>query len=177
MGQKRQRIKRPCRICGKWFVPNPRLGERQMTCGATVCQKQWHRRKCAEWNRKNRAYSQEIYLRKRLQLADSAQPCRSSPQPVPQPTPASSPASAPPAVPLKPVAPLDYPRAVVQEVMGVQLLIIIEYIVRLLTRDVQEVIRSQLAETQKEFRPQPRLGSSRDDGQRAPAQGTLCHQT
>ncbi len=165
MGQKSQSIKRPCRICRKWFVPNPRLGKRQVTCGAAECQKQRHKRKCVEWNRKNRVYFRENYLRKRLQVAASAQSSQSDPQPSP------STAS------LEPVAPLAYPRDVVQEVIGAQPLVIIEYIVRLLRRDVQEAIRTQLAETQKEFRQLPPVEISRDDRQRSPPQDTLCHRT
>jgi len=33
MGERRKSTKRPCRICGKWFTPHPRLGTRQKTCG------------------------------------------------------------------------------------------------------------------------------------------------
>lgn len=156
MGQKRRSIKRPCRICKRWFTPNPRLGERQMTCGAAECQKQWHKRKCAEWNRSNRAYFQENYLRKRLQIAESAQLSPSAPQ-----SPLSS-------ALLGPVAPLDYPRTVVQEVIGTQPLIIIEYIVRLLTKGVQEVIHTQLIEIQRESNRLLPAESSRGDSQRAP---------
>lgn len=151
MGQKRQSIKRPCRICRKWFIPNPRLGERQMTCGATECQKQWHKRKCTDWNRKNRVYSRENYLRKRLQIADSAQSSQS--------------------------APLDYPRTVVQEVIGAQPLVIIEYIVRLLTKSVQAVMRTQLSEIQRESSRLLPVEYSRGDSQRPLPQDTLCHQT
>lgn len=165
MGQKSRSIKRPCRICRKWFIPNPRLGERQMTCGAAECQKQWHKRKCAEWNRNNRAYSRENYLRKRLQIAVAAQSSQSAPQ---------SPSSP---VPLEPVAPLNYPRTVVQEVIGAQPLVIIEYIVRLLTRSVQEVMRTQLSEIQRESSRLLPAECSRDDSQRPSPQDTLCHQT
>lgn len=154
MGQKHQRNKRPCRICKKWFLPNPRLGDRQKTCGAPECQRQWHARKCAEWNRKNRSYFQEIYLRRRLEVLETASP---------EPLPPSSPVLA-----LEPTAPLDYPRRVVQEVIGAQQLVIIEYIVRLLARNVQEVIRPQIAETQSEFRRLPPESISRGDSQRGP---------
>lgn len=165
MRQKCQSNKRPCRICRKWFIPNPRLGERQRTCGAAECQKQWHKRTCADWNRKNRDYSRENYLRKRLQIAVAAQSSHSSPQSPPSP-----------AFP-EPVAPLDYPRTVVQEVIWAQPLIIIEYIVRLLTRGLQEAIRVQRIEIKKEFSQLLPVGSSRGDSQRPPPQDTLCHQS
>lgn len=163
MEQKHPRSKRPCRICKKWFVPNPRLGDRQKTCGTPECQRQWHTQKCAEWNRKNRAYFQENYLRRRLKSlkADPAAPLSPS-------CPPSAPAPS-----LLCVFPLDYPRGVVQEVIGAQQLVIIEYIVRLLVRGVQEVIRVQRPEIHCESRPLPGSDSSRDDGQRGPPQAIL----
>jgi hypothetical protein len=165
MEQKRRGIKRPCRICRKWFVPHPRLGDRQMTCGAAECQKQWHKRKCAEWNRNNSAYYREIYLNKRLQIAVAAESARSNPQFTIE-------CLLPP-----PVAPLNYPRAVVQEVIGAQPLVIIEYIVRLLKRRVQEVIHTQLSETQRESSRLLPMECSRGDSQRPPVPDRLCHQT
>ena len=156
MGQKRLSRKRPCRICRKWFVPNPRLGDRQKTCGVPECQRLWHARKCAEWNRKHHHLFQESYLKGRVLAGDSPeQPL--SPAPPPEPIP-----------PVQHAPPLDYPRRVVQEVIGVQQLVIIEYIVRLLKRDVQEVIRSQVADIQSEFRELPPEAISRGDSQRAP---------
>lgn len=158
MGQKRQSTKRPCRICKKWFLPNPRLGDRQKTCGTPECQQQWHSRKCAEWNRKNRSYFQENYLKRRLESLAAAPS---------KPTPSASQPSDP-EPPFQPIPPLDYPRGVVQEVIGTQQLVIIEYIVRLLKRSVQDVIASQPVETQKEFQGLPPMSISRGDSQRPP---------
>jgi hypothetical protein len=31
--------KRPCRVCRRWFMPNPRLKDRQMTCGEATGEK------------------------------------------------------------------------------------------------------------------------------------------
>lgn len=161
MGQKHRGSKRPCRICRKWFIPNPRLGERQKTCGAAECQKQWHKRKCAAWNRNNRVYFQENYLRKRLQIAIAAQLSQSPPH----------------LAPLEPVAPLDYPRTVVQEVIGTQPTIIAEYIIRLLRRDVQAVIGRQLIEIQEESSRLLPVEYSRGDSQKPPPQDTLYPHT
>jgi hypothetical protein len=47
------------------------------------------------------------------------------------------------------------PQEVIQEVIEVKQFIIIEYIVRLLMRGVQEVMHTQLVETQKETRRLP----------------------
>ena len=158
MEEKRKHKKRPCRICGKWFTPDPRLGYRQQTCGAKECQRKWHARKCAEWNRKNRAYFKEIYLRGRLESFGSAPPAQS------------------PALcsscrindPPRRTSPLDLPQEVIQEVIEVKQLIIIEYIVRLLTRGVKEVIRTQLVEKQRETRRLPLSSISRGDSQKLP---------
>lgn len=152
MGQKRQLKKRPCRICKEWFLPNPRLGDRQMTCGTPECQRQWHIRICAQWNLKNKSVAQESYLTGRLKrLAPSSK--------------SSSPPPSPPESTPQWVSPLDYPRRVVQEVIGSQQLIIIEYIVRVLLRRVQEPIRSQPSEIQKEFPPLPPESILRGDSQ------------
>jgi len=158
MEEKRKHKKRPCRVCGKWFTPNPRLGDRQQTCGAKECQRKWHARKCAEWNRKNRAYFKEIYLRGRLESFGSDPPaqrpslctsCRINDPP-------------------RRLSPLELPQEVIQEVIDVKQFIIIEYIVRLLARGVQEVIRTQHIKKQRGIRRLPRSSISRGDRQGPP---------
>lgn len=151
MAQKTPFRKRPCRICGKWFMPNPRLGERQKTCGADACKRQWHTEKCAEWNRKNRDYFKDIYLRNRLEVV-SPDGALSSPSPAAHGS-----------------SPLQIPREAVQEVIGPQQLIIIEYIVRLLLRSVQEVISTQHHEISRELRRLVGSASLRGDGLSPPA--------
>ena len=158
MGKKRKRKKRPCRVCRKWFTPNPRLGDRQQTCGAMECQRKWHARKCAEWNRKNRAYFREIYLRGRLESFGSNPPEQSS-------SPSSSCRINGTS---RRSSPLDLPQEVIQEVIEVKQFIIIEYIVRLLMRGVQEVIHTQLLEKQREIRRLPLSSISRGDSQKPP---------
>ncbi len=59
--------KRPCRICGRWFVPHPRLKGRQKTCADAQCKREWHRRKCAQWNKDNADYFKSNYLQKKLE--------------------------------------------------------------------------------------------------------------
>ena len=100
--------KRPCRICKRWFLPDPRLKDRQKTCGELHCQRKWHRRKCAEWNKRNSDYFKANYLQKKLEKAGSEK---------------ASPRSR-----LKSGLPLSY----VQEVVGVKQLVIMDYIVQLL---------------------------------------------
>ena len=166
MGQECYGKKRPCRICKKWFLPNPRLGNRQKTCGTPECQRQWRIRKCAEWNLKNRHIARENYLRDRLELLSPVSDSPASPSPTPPPP------------PQKPsphrVSPLDYPPRVVQEVMGVQQLIIIEYIVRLLMKRVQEVIKPQLSGIKDEYGQIPPEHISRGDVLRAASEVSFC---
>jgi len=158
MAEKRKHKKRPCRVCRQWFIPNPRLGDRQQTCGSRECQRKWHAKKCVEWNRKNGAYFKEIYLRGRLESFGIGPPAQSPTFCSSGHRDGSSRRS----------SPLDLPQEVIQEVIEVKKLIIIEYIVRLLIRGVQEVISRQLLEKQKEFRRLPLLLISRGDSQRPP---------
>jgi hypothetical protein len=107
--------KRPCRICGRWFTPHPRLKDRQRTCGATLCKREWHRKQCARWNRRNAHYFKSNYLQKKL---DGTQPCTSR---------------------FKSGLPLQY----VQEVIGAQQVIILEYLTQLLLRRFQDLFRGK----------------------------------
>lgn len=59
-------MKKPCSICRKWFLPHVRQKGRQVTC-SPACRKERHRRKCAQWNRKNRVHSKSNYLNKKLE--------------------------------------------------------------------------------------------------------------
>ena len=70
--------KRPCRICRRWFLPDPRLKQRQMTCGQTECQRQWHKKKCSQWNRKNRDYFKANYLQRKIDSATQPRGARCS---------------------------------------------------------------------------------------------------
>ena len=141
--------KRPCRVCKKWFVPNPRVGSRQKTCGATECQDRWHAKKCSQWNRQNRAYFQGNHLSKKLQTLQNQEssPGKSASQP-----PESGKI-------------LKLPREVIQEVIGVQQFVIAEYMTRLLLRSVQDVIRLQRCSISREAERLPQMVRSRDDCQ------------
>jgi len=123
--------KRPCRICRRWFLPNPRLKERQKTCGRANCQRQWHKKKCAEWNRKNTDYFKANYLQKKI---DTATHCRGDRE-------AALPGKSLDKVPASRMntgMPLDYAK----EVIGVQLVIIHEYLAQLLDRRWQKTIHA-----------------------------------
>lgn len=62
------RRKRPCRICGRWFLPDPRVGARQRACSEPQCQRERHRRACEEWRARNPDYDREDRLRRRLRV-------------------------------------------------------------------------------------------------------------
>jgi len=109
--------RRPCRICGRWFTPHPRLKDRQKTCADAHCKREWHRRKCAQWNKDNADYFKSNYLQKKLEVT----PVRKSR--------------------IRSGLPLVF----VQEVIGLQPLVILEYLVQLLQRRFQEVIRMEVA--------------------------------
>ena len=63
---------RPCRVCRRWFRPSPRVGDRQHVCGSPACQRELHRRNCADWHRRNPGLEKETRFEERLVEADPA---------------------------------------------------------------------------------------------------------
>jgi hypothetical protein len=120
-------------------MPNPRVKDRQKTCGDAACKREWHRRKCAQWNKNNPDYFKANYLQGKL-----------NPE---------NPKALQPASRLKSGLPLGY----VQEVISVQHLIIIEYFGQLLFRRFQEVIRGQVVVNTAQKRQLPPGRLSRCD--------------
>src|SRR5216684_7595554 len=49
--------KRPCSICRRWFRPDPRVGQRQHSCGKTECQASRRQKTQASWRRRNPGYA------------------------------------------------------------------------------------------------------------------------
>jgi len=117
--------KRPCRICKRWFIPNPRLKDRQKTCGTSQCKREWHRKMCRKWNRENADYFKTNYLQKKLEAATGRD---------------QSSKNLPPQSRFKTGLPQKY----VQEVISIQHLVIIEYFSQLLHRRFQEVLARQV---------------------------------
>lgn len=136
--------RRPCRVCRRWFTPNPRLKDRQKTCGDAKCKGEWHRKKCAEWNRKNSDYFKTNYLQKKLNTAAAS---KTSSQ----------------ILPVKSRFKSGLPLLFVQEVINIQHLIIIEYLAQLLFSRFQEMIRGQATVNTEETRRQLPSGISRCD--------------
>jgi len=44
---------RRCSQCNAEFVPDPRIGSRQETCGAAECQQKLHAKTCRQWHEAN----------------------------------------------------------------------------------------------------------------------------
>src|SRR3989339_663593 len=109
-------LKRPCRVCGKWYTPNPRSRGHQKTCGEEECKKQWHRKQCKNWNKKNRTYFNARYLSKKLRIIEKAKGNYGK------------------AVKDNSLNKPQLPVKTLQEVVGTKAFVIIEYIVRLLIK-------------------------------------------
>jgi hypothetical protein len=125
--------KRPCRICRRWFAPNPKVKDRQMTCGDPACKREWHKKACRQWNKGNQDYFRVNYLQKKL----SGESDKTS----------NSQTVKPPGGLSKSGLPLQF----VQEVMGLQHLIIIEYLAQLLIRRFQEALRIQVVVNERQI--------------------------
>ncbi|MBK7578564.1 MAG: hypothetical protein IPI67_00015 [Myxococcales bacterium] len=50
-----------CVQCSGEFVPDPRVRERQVTCGAPECQRGRHAKQCREWRANNKEMTAENY--------------------------------------------------------------------------------------------------------------------
>ncbi|MDD2469098.1 MAG: hypothetical protein PHI97_34455, partial [Desulfobulbus sp.] len=111
----------------------------QQTCGNPECQRLWHAKKCREWNLRNREYFQAIALSRKLE--DCAGEKAEKP----------------------PLLPSD-----LQEVIGAQQVVIINYFAQQFVRRLQEVIRRQRSENTKDRRQVPRHPPARGDSRDAP---------
>jgi hypothetical protein len=52
-----------CKYCGAFFIPDPRVGKRQKTCGSTSCKKALKAKNSAKWRQKNPDYYKGDYPR------------------------------------------------------------------------------------------------------------------
>lgn len=50
-----------CTECSGTFAPDPRVGDRQVTCGAGKCQQARHAKRCRQWHAANRETTAEHY--------------------------------------------------------------------------------------------------------------------
>ena len=123
--------KRPCRICRRWFSPHSRLKDRQMTCGEESCKREWHRRKCAQWNRENSQLIKKERLAHQLKAAAFA----NGPTKLTDRT-RSCPASV--------QSGTEQLLPWIQEVITAQMIVLHDYLLRHSLKRSQEVIRKQV---------------------------------
>ncbi|MDJ0842506.1 MAG: hypothetical protein QNK37_38765 [Acidobacteriota bacterium] len=103
--------KKPCRICRKFFRPNPRVGDRQKVCNE-VCRKEWRKRQNQLAYRKSKDYHRGRALRKKLASEETESEKE-------KPVTACS---------------LQLPREDIQAVMGAQAVVVLEYLLTMLFR-------------------------------------------
>ena len=63
--------KRPCRICRRWFYPDPRAGDRQRTCSTPHCQTARRQKTQANWRANNPGYAAAHRIDQRLPQPNS----------------------------------------------------------------------------------------------------------
>ena len=68
---------KPCTICRRWFLPNPRVGARQRACGKPACQTARRQKTQASWRRLNPDYATAYRIQQRKAKTDPpAEPLR-----------------------------------------------------------------------------------------------------
>ena len=72
--------KRPCRICRRWFRPDPRVGVRQRACHAPECQTARRQKTQASWRGRNPGYGIGYRIdRRAAQVPQPPEPLRLAP--------------------------------------------------------------------------------------------------
>lgn len=64
--------KRPCAVCRRWYLPDPRTRHRQKTCGSDKCRVEWRRRTQARWRTRNPDYAAERRLQLQVEKAEKS---------------------------------------------------------------------------------------------------------
>jgi hypothetical protein len=68
--------KRPCRICRRWFQPDPRVGDRQRACRNAECQTARRRKTQESWRGRNPGYAIGWRLGQRAAQTQPPEPLR-----------------------------------------------------------------------------------------------------
>src|SRR5215207_7904018 len=68
--------KRPCRICRRWFYPDPRAGERQRACSNRECQAVRRQKTQASWRAENPSYAAAYRIDQRHNNTPDPEPLR-----------------------------------------------------------------------------------------------------
>ena len=113
--------RRPCRVCRKWYKPNPQGGHQQKTCGSDICKKERHKQKNRAWRKANPTYGLENRLAAKIETAKG---------------PAAEPANGK----RNRCSELQYPMSIAKEVMGVEAAVFIEFMLRVVIWIKKEAI-------------------------------------
>lgn len=116
-----------CTVCRKWYSPEPQVGKRQKTC-SKVCSKERHRRKCERWNRANKHLRIGAQLKRCLDQAK-----KEAAESKPGKASARKPLSRGKRRLAKSEA-VDIPKQEIQDEIGVEATVIIEFIVQMLDK-------------------------------------------
>jgi hypothetical protein len=74
----RYSLQKRCIICGRYFTPDRRVGERQRVCGARTCKRERKKKSQENWRENNPEYFKNHYIdyvkpwRKKRRLLSSA---------------------------------------------------------------------------------------------------------
>jgi hypothetical protein len=119
---------RPCRVCRRWFQPDPRVGDRQHVCTSAECQAARRKKTQASWRARNPDYFVARRLKERAAKV--------------------SPPPSPPPAPLRVPPPLDrLPWDVAQDQFGAQGADFLGVFGRVLVVAAQDQRRVQVADT------------------------------
>jgi hypothetical protein len=78
---RRKSPKKPCSICHRWFLPNPRVVKRQRTCGGSECRAKLRAKTQAGWRARNPDY----FTARRIQARQAQSPPKPEPLRLPSP--------------------------------------------------------------------------------------------
>lgn len=71
--------KRPCKICRRWFRPDPRVGARQGACGKPECQTARRKKTQSNWRGRNPDYAAGYRIQQRAAQTQPSEPLRFPP--------------------------------------------------------------------------------------------------
>jgi hypothetical protein len=68
--------KKPCRVCRRWFHPDPRVGCRQRACGQPECQAARRQKTQSNWRNRNPGYAIAWRMDQRTEQSQPPEPLR-----------------------------------------------------------------------------------------------------
>lgn len=139
--------RRPCRYCGRWFTPDKRVGERQISCAKAQCRQERKTEAQSKWLARNPEYFHERRLRKRSEAARAAEEAARNPRKFRSSDPEKGPVPRRPAA-VRMAPPLDQvPWDLAQDEIGVQVTDFIGLVAKVLLAAVQDEFARQVTGT------------------------------